>query len=235
MRRLALLFLTLAAVVSLNSSAIAKVQAVSTDGEATVYLVRNFAQDFDLWYDVRFPTSQGNRSWSFVSLLLMGRGTQSGSVSVGLSRAAGKPVVGFTDVTRPHATPAYRNVAVRCRAECTIELRGSRNAIVAFIDHRRAGTWLRKALALSKPYVQINGEVSAVGDRISARVVPIRTQIAGQPLPPPSCAFTTQGVRASRVNGELRFAGRRDPHEGATYVSLATGATGDTCHAATGL
>ncbi|HKU66177.1 MAG TPA: hypothetical protein VJP85_00185 [Candidatus Baltobacteraceae bacterium] len=215
----------------LTGPALGKVRAVSTDGEATVYLTEDFSGDFDLTYDVHFPASPGNHSWSVISLLLLGRTPGGGFVSVGLSRGSPRQTVlsAFTDAARAQASSVYRSSPVRCTTECTIELRGTKNAIFALADHRPIGTWQRKALALRRPYVQVNGEVSAIGDRISARLFAVRTKNGHRKLPVPTCAFTTQGVRAYAMRGGLRFSGRRSPSADATYVHLPDGATGDTC------
>lgn len=229
-----ILLLALATVVIAPSAGLAKVHALSTDGEATVYLTDNFSHDFDVSYDVYFPPPKSNRSWSFVSLLLLGRVSPSGSVGVGLSR--GSPhettLFGFTDATSAKGKPLYRSIDVRCESECNIELRGDLATIRASIDHQTVGRWSRRDLGLINPYIQINGEVSAVGDQILARLRPIRTQTGWRPLPNPTCAFTTQGVSAHAGGGVLTISGRRNPRAEATYVSLHTGATGDTCHEA---
>lgn len=205
--------------------------AVSTDGEATVYLTSDFSGDFDVSYDVQFPPSPGNRSWTFVSVLLLGRSAASGSVSVGLSRGAPRDTTlsAFTSAAQPKASPVYRNIPVNCKAECTIELRGDATTISALVDRRFVGTWSRKDLALSKPYVQINGEVTGLGDRISARLISVRSKAGNKVLPAPTCAFTTQGIRAYAMRDGLWLTGRRDPRADATYISLPAGTTGDTC------
>lgn len=229
------LLLSVAAILAMSTIGLAEVHAVSTDGEATVYLTADFAHDFDVSYDVQFPAWRGNRSLSFVSLLLLGRFSPSGSVGVGLSRGSPHETAlsGFTDAAGAKATPVYRSIAVPCSSECNLELRGNRTTIDAFIDHKVVGTWARKSLNLKNPYIQINGEVSAVGDRIVVRLTPVRMQVGSHSLPAPTCAFTTQGVTAqAAAGGGLTFTGRRDLHAAATYVSLLTGATGDTCHEA---
>lgn len=231
MHKKTLFLLGLAAILALPSVSAAKVHAVSTDGEATVYLTDDFAHDFDLSYDVHFPSSVKNRSWSAVTILLLGRVSSSGSIGIGLSRGSPREttLIGFTDAANAKASPAYRSIAVRCASECDIKLRGTSSKIFAFIDHRLAGMWTRKSLGIIRPYVQINGEVSAVGDRIFAHLTPVRTQVGNREVPRPTCAFTTQGIRARAAGSALTFKGRRDPHAFATYVSLLTGATGDTC------
>lgn len=234
MSRTALLFL-LAAMIAVPSIGLAKVRAVSTDGEATVYLTHDFTRAFDVSYEVHFAPSAENRSSTFVSILLLERTSGSRSIGVGLSRGSPREnrLSGFVDVTRPKAAAAYRSVPVRCTMECYLELRGTPGAVTALIDHRAVGTWARKSLGLTNPYIQINGEVSAVGDKISAQLTPVLARIGNIQLPRPTCAFTTQGVHAEMsAAGQLAFKGKRDTHAGATYVSLLTGATGDTCREA---
>lgn len=227
--------LALAAVVAMPSIGVAKVRAVSTDGEATVYRAGDFTREFDISYDVQFPPSQGNRSWTFVSLLLLGGRSGSGSISVGLSRGSSRDATfpGFVYVARPNSSPVYRRIEMQCSLHCAIELRGDSSNIYAVVRNRLVGTWRRTSLHLVKPYMQVNAEVTAIGDRISAHLTPLRSEIAGHPAPPPTCAFTTQGVRVHAAAGGLSFTGQRDPHAGATFISLQTGATGDTCREAT--
>lgn len=235
MRIVGVFFLVLAGVLAAPSMALAKVHAVSTDGEATVYLTGSLAHNFDVSYEVEYRPSRGNRSWTVISLLLLGRASPSGSIGVGLSRGSPRELAlsGFTDIGIVSGAPVYRRVHVRCAEKCLIELRGSATTISALIDGRLEGTWSRRSLRLLNPYIQINGEVSAIGDQISVSLTRVRARSESGRLPTPVCAFTTQGVHARAIgDGGLLFSGRRDPRADATYVSLSTGATGDTCREA---
>lgn len=235
MRVAGVFFLALVGVLAAPSMAFAKVHAVSTDGEATVYLTGSLARNFDVSYEVEYPPSRENRSWTVISLLLLGRTSPSGSIGVGLSRGSPRELAlsGFTDVGNVSGAPVYRSVHLRCAEKCLIELRGSATTISALIDRRLVGTWNRRSLHLLNPYIQINGEVSAIGDRISVSLNRVRARNESGRLPTPACAFTTQGVHARATgDGSLLFSGRRNPRADATYVSLSTGATGDTCRAA---
>jgi hypothetical protein len=203
-----------------------KVRAVSTDGEATVYLLHDFSRAFDLKYSVWFKPSPRNRSWSDVSVLLIGRSPSAGSVSVGLMR--GYPNAGtlsaLTMATRPGVRPAFKSIPVHCAHACAIELRGDARNVEALVQGRAVGVWMRADLALIKPYVQINGEVSATGDRIAAQMRPIHVVLSGRAIPHPKCAFTTQGVEPHRGrDGTIVFSGARRVNGRATFISLVNG------------
>lgn len=203
-----------------------KVRAASTDGEATVYLTRDFSHKFDLKYSVWLKPSPRNRSWTDVSLLLIGRNRFPGSVSVGLMR--GYPTTArlsaLTMANPPGGRPEFRSIPVNCSRGCTIELRGDAAYVRALVQGRSVGFWPRRNLSMEKPYVQINGEVSAKGDRISAQVRPIRAMVSGRLLPRPTCAFTTQGVEpSSRSDGTLEFSGARRTGARVTFLSLKDG------------
>jgi hypothetical protein len=229
----AVILLAAAISIACAAPAKAKVHAVSTDGEATVYVVNDFNRNFDLLYRVDFPQSRGNRGWTAVSVLLLGRTAASASIGAGFSRTPvknGSRLEAFTDADAAGQAAVYRSVPVACAPTCTLELRGDARTVSAFVNHREIGSWLRSRMGMSKPYVQINAEVSEIGDRIVAGFTPMRTEVRGRRIPPPTCAFTTQGVRAWRTAGAaLKFFGRRDPSADAAYISLIDGSSGDRC------
>lgn len=205
---------------------IGKVRARSTDGEATVYLTRDFSRAFDLKYSVWLKPAPRNRSWTDVSLLLIGRNAPAGSISVGLMRGYpnAETLSALTMASPPGTRPEFRSISVRCSRGCTIELRGDAANVQALVQGRPVGTWSRSELALVKPYVQINGEVSAKGDRIAAEVRPIRAVLSDRPLPRPKCAFTTQGVEPrTKRNGTIEFSGARHVGARITFVALPSG------------
>ncbi len=110
-------------------------------------------------------------------------------------------------------------------------LRGDNNWLYALVGGHRIGAWPRKTFSMVKPYAKINGEVSAVGDTISARLVPLRMLLNGRTLAKPTCAFTTQGVEPRSLGGDgwIEFSGVRHKAARVTYISLLNGSSGDTC------
>jgi len=220
-----LVSLTLA--VALGTAAVAKVTAVSTDGEGTVYLLGDFSGDFDVAYDVAFEPAPANRSWSTVSIALLGR-TPGASMSVGLSRGYPTPasLAGFTMANGPQQLMRYLPFPVTCTTTCLLELRSQQGFVYALIDGHRVGAWPRSAMPIAKPYVQLNAEVSRVGDHVAATLTPVHTLARGFALEAPVCAFTTQGVVPAAFGGRgaLRFSGARDPNGPVTYLALVNGA-----------
>ncbi|MEO6913058.1 MAG: hypothetical protein ABI182_03430 [Candidatus Baltobacteraceae bacterium] len=208
----------------------ASVHAVSTDGEATVYLRGHFGSDFDLVFDVEFGPQNRNRSWTFVSILLLGETQPSASASIGLSRGSPnqRTLSTFTYANDVGKSPVYRSFPIACVAICVIELRGTKTHLYALADGVVLGRWDRSNSLMQKPYVQLNAEVSAFGDRIQARLLPIRLIDGRGILPGPTCAFTTQGVVPSLKRG-IAFGGTRSRDAKAAFVSLATGVRGDKC------
>ncbi|MGH7727646.1 MAG: hypothetical protein ACREM2_02475 [Vulcanimicrobiaceae bacterium] len=201
-----------------TDSVTGKVTAVSSDGEATIYLLDDFSGTFDLAYRVRFEPAPSNRSWSTVSILLLPLCRPGSSLSVGLSR--GYPnsatLLAFTTTSSPGARSTYRPFPVQCPATCDLELRGDSYVVAAIVAGRRIARWPRARFPMRNPYVQINGEVGSIGDRIVARLSPLKTTLRGKPVPLPSCAFTTQGIEP-RVIGDrvLVIAGTRAAGGGA--------------------
>lgn len=209
----------------------ANVKAVSTDGEATVYLTADFSRNFDLDYQVVFLPAPKNKSWSTVSLLLLsGRGRGS-SVSVGLSRGYphASTLAAFTTSTAPGKKPSFESSPVTCTPTCRLQLRGSADALSAVVNGRRVGSWSRRSLAMRTPTIQLNAEVAELQDTISATVTPLSTVVAGTERRP-SCAFTTQGIEP-RLSADHRiiFTGARRKNARVTYIALVSGSTRDSC------
>src|SRR5271163_41417 len=77
--------------------------ALSTDGEATVYLMGDFTSDFDLRYRATLSASVSNRSWSTIGIMLLGRANPGRSVEIGLANGDpdGQTVVAFTSARYP--------------------------------------------------------------------------------------------------------------------------------------
>jgi hypothetical protein len=211
----------------------ADVTATSTDGEATVYVFGNFSSDFDLAYNARFNLAPSNRSWTTVSMLLMGSGPQDASLSVGLTRGYPKvsTLSGFTTSNAPGQQGNYQSFRIRCRWSCLIELRGTKDAVHAILSGHVVGSWNRRVFTMTRPYIQLNGEVHQAGDKISAELKAIRATVRGLHLKPPACAFTTQGVevRAIKPAGSIEFFGSRHAGARVTYFSLLDGVTGNSC------
>jgi hypothetical protein len=215
--------------------ACAKVRTISTDGEATIYLMGDYSRDFDLAYNVVFDPAPANRSWSSLTLSLLGPLQPSASISVGLTRGYPKAaaVRGFIASSRPRKPGAYKSFSVRCSLTCGIELRGDKTTVYALVNGRTVGTWDRKAFRVIRPYVQLNGEVNAIADRISARLYMVRALAGGKSLKP-TCAFTTQGVEPRAIGSSaVAFSGSRRQNARVTYISLMNGSTGDSCPRAT--
>ena len=63
----------------------ADVKAASSDGEATVYLLDNFSADFDLTYRAVLKPTAHNKSWSSLSILLVGSQIPGPGASVGVN------------------------------------------------------------------------------------------------------------------------------------------------------
>lgn len=231
-RTIPLSILILALAFALPFDLLAKVRTVSSDGEATVYLMGDYSGDFDLAYNVTFDPEPSNHSWSTVTLMLIGPLQPSAWISVGLSR--GYPTRAsfkvFTASGGPRKSGTYKNSSVRCALSCRIELRADKTTIYALVNGRKIETWARNAFTIIKPYVQLNGEVHAIGDRISARLDLARAVSAEKPLPRPLCAFTTQGVEARAIAPSgIAFSGARRRNARVTYVSLIDQSTGDSC------
>ncbi len=221
-------------VLASSEQSIAKVKAVSTDGEATVYLSKDFSGDFDLKYGVTLEPAPSNHAWTGVSLLLLDKQWPGSSVSVGLSR--GYPnaatLAGFTTSSRPRTQSKYKSFPLHCESACVVELRGDTRNVYASLNYRRIATWSRQTFPMIRPYIQINAEVSAVGDRIAARLRPIRIVLAEKSVPLPTCAFTTQGIEPKALGDSMIvFSGTRRVSSRATYISLLDGRAKDSCPA----
>ncbi|MDP9017107.1 MAG: hypothetical protein M3N19_02145 [Candidatus Eremiobacteraeota bacterium] len=228
-------FLALALVTSLllmvAMPALAKVKSASTDGEATIYLTGDFAQSFDIRYAVALRPAPHNHAWTGVSLLLLGREWPGSSMSIGLSR--GYPhadtLAVFTTSTHQGSKDVYDAVPVRCDGECVLELRGDPQSVSAILGSRTVRKWSRRSFPMLHPYIQINGEVSGMGDTIHASLRRLRATLIGKVLPEPICAFTTQGVEPHAIPGGFVIAGARMANGRVTYLSLLDGSTGDAC------
>lgn len=210
---------------------VGKLQSVSTDGEATVYFRNDFSGTFDLVYNVTLKPAPSNRAWTGVSVLLLGEAWPGSSVSVGMSRGYPKPgnLASFTTSAAPRAQSKYTTFPVHCQT-CLIELRGDDKNIYASIDGHGIAMWSRKTFPITKPYVQMNAEVTTVGDELSATFQRVRAEVNGKALPAPRCAFTTQGIEAGPLRGgTITFSGTRRVDARVTYVSLQDGSTGDEC------
>ncbi len=207
----------------------AAVKSVSTDGEATVYLMGNFSGTFDVAYSASLALAAHNKSWSALTILLVGTIIPCPGASIGL--ASGYPnartLTAFTDVTYSSLRNSYKSQRVNCPIRCVIELRGNKNNIYAFLDGKRLATWPRVDLSLIKPSIQLNAEAHGVGDVINASLVRIRTIAGGRILPHPTCAFTTRGVEPSGTTN-FKFTGTNRNAAGA-FIALATGAHSDKC------
>jgi hypothetical protein len=114
-------------------AAVAAVKSASSDGEATVYVIDKFSKDFDIAYRAVLKPGNRNKSWSTLSILLVGSRIPGPGATVGLvsdipnSRA----LRAFTYVVYPNSTYKYQNYTKNCRAGCILELRGDAARIYA--------------------------------------------------------------------------------------------------------
>lgn len=224
--------LAAAVVVALGSAtaAVAKVTSASPYGEATVYISRDFSVDFDLAYAVTMKASPTNASYTLAGMLLLSsQGSQ--SVEIGLQGADVKHATAqaFTSTIDAAGKSEFKTVGL-CQSTCHLELKGDATTIHALLNGVEIKAWPRSAIGMTHPYIQINGEVPIVGDKIDARFVPETTLLAGAVLPAPSCAFTTQGVEPTlAADGSFTIVGSRKPNGRVTYLAFADGRAMDTC------
>jgi hypothetical protein len=227
-----ILALSLATFVPLGQTgrvAVAAVKSVSPDGEATVYLSGAFSNDFDVAYRAVLQPRADNKSWSTLSILLVGGQIPGPGASVGVvSLPPGhRPVRAFTYVAYPSAKGQYESLSATCAAGCVIELRGDARNIHAYVDGKIVGSWSRSDLYLQHPSIQLNAEVHGSGDHIYASLTPVQTKIAERTLRSPTCALTTRGIEpAGRTT--LTFRGTTNA-AGGSFINLLTGARTDTC------
>lgn len=207
----------------------AAVTSASPDGEATVYLLGDFSGNFDIVYRGTLKPGPANKSWSTLSILLVGSRIPGPGVSVGLAevpshRGAIKP---FTYVVYPGATDDYVRHSMNCDVGCVLELRGDPRNVYAYVDGRRLGSWSRSDLYLRHPYVQLNAEVHEAGDSIRASLTAVRPVVAAGLVLHPTCGFTTRGI-VPAGHRTIAFRGTTD-NARATYTDLLTGARKDKC------
>jgi len=217
--------------IALSSTArvtIASVKAASSDGEATVYLAGSFSAEFDVAYRAVLKPGDHNKSWSTLSILLVGRQIPGPGASVGLVSDASHPRARpFTNVVYSNLKDDYKNYGASCTTGCVIRLRGTAARIYAYVDGKEMASWSRSDLYLQRPYVQLNAEVHAAGDSVDASLTPVRAVVAGHALPHPTCAFTTRGIEPAGL-AAITFHGKTNDAGGA-FVNLYTGARGDKC------
>jgi hypothetical protein len=206
------------------------VKAVSSDGEATVYLKGDFSGGFDVAYNAVLSSQPENRSSTYVDIMLIGRENPGPAIEVGLTHTmpGTSAVRVFTSATRKHGSSALGTFAAACLPACELVLRGDRESVHAvFIDRDgivEAGTWRRSDFRLIRPYVQLNGEVTGRGDQISATLAPVRVVAASRDIASPTCGFTTRGVEPLREsNGVLSLSGAYRPDAPTSFVDLRYG------------
>ncbi len=229
--RVVLLVILIAASVAIFTfhAAKAAVKSASSDGEATVYMIDGFTQDFDVAYRAVLKPGAKNRSWTTLSMLLVGSRIPGPGATVGL--ATGDPKFRdphpFVYVVYPDSTNAFHNFKTNCETGCTIELRGDGARIHAYVGGLELASWLRSDLYLEHPYIQLNAEAHAAGDTLVASLSPIRTMVAGRPIKNPTCAFTTRGIEPAG-HGTITFHGVTND-AGGTFVNLSTLRHEDKC------
>jgi hypothetical protein len=209
---------------------LAKVTSVSPYGEATVYISRDFSVDFDLAYAVTMKPFLTNASSTQAGVLILSsQGAQ--SVYIGVQGADLKHAVAraFTSTVDEAGKNEFKDLGA-CGPTCHIELKGDETTIHALVNGVEVNAWPRSKIGMIHPYVQINGEVPIVGDKIDARFTPEATLLAGVKLPPPSCAFTTQGVEPTLApSGTFTMVGSFVSGGRVTYLAFADGRAMDTC------
>lgn len=222
--RLLLLLLAAAACIAATSRHAPK--AVSTDGEATIYLLGDFRRGFNVAYNAVLPQERTNHGTTFVDVMLLGPRNPGGSVALGLTRSPpNQSLQAFVATTTAHGADHYGSFPVVCLPACSLILRGDRYGLYAFAltadGIRKLGSWARADLAIVRPYVQLNAEVATPGDRIGATLIPMRLVADSHDLAPPKCAFTTRGVMPRRdPGGMLHFTGAFRPEATAAFVDL---------------
>ncbi len=218
-----------------NVRSAATVKAVSTDGEATVYVTGDLSRNFIVSYQAALQPSPGNRSWTTVGVMLLGRTESGPSIEVGLARSASNALTGFTATQGLKSRASFKAFVVGCAPGCVLTVRADDKAYYAYIDAAQVGAWPRNQFAFVKPYIQLNAEAVKPGDSISAIFLPIRLVANGEVMPAPACAFTTRGIEPSRLpNGALQFTGTYHAGAPAAFVTLTTGQRGDRCSGARG-
>jgi hypothetical protein len=213
-----------------------RVHAISTDGEATVYLTGNFSRGFNVAYDAVLRPSPQNRSTTFLGIMLIGRRNPGPGIELGLTRAtsSAQSLRVFVSVSTPHGGAHFASFRESCAPACGLILRGDRYGLYAFVAAsdgiHKVGSWARADFQFVRPYVQLNGEVAQPGDRIAAALIPVRIVADARDLPTPTCAFTTRGVIARRnPGGTLTFTGSYRPEAAASFIDLRTGKLVDRC------
>jgi hypothetical protein len=204
------------------------VKSASTDGEATVYIVGDFKKSFDLKYRAMLQPGKTNRSWTALSILLIGSHIPGPGVSVGLFSVDRRSTVRpFSFVTYPDLSSFSVKPNKKCSAGCVIELRGDTSRIYAYAAGNEVASWSRSDLNLQAPYIQFNAETHAVGDSLVAALDPITETVNARHVEGPSCAFTTRGIKPTGRT-QFKFSGTMNNSEG-DFVNLSSGRRNDKC------
>lgn len=209
---------------------------VSTDGEATVYVMGEFSRGFNLAYYAVLRPTPTNRSNTFIGIMLLGRRNPGSSIALGLTRAASiaHALRFYLSISAKNGGNHYTTFPAACSPSCELILRGDRYALYAFVvtedGIRKLGAWSRADLELVRPYVQLNGEVTRPGDSIAGALTPIRMVADSLDLSAPTCAFTTRGILPRRdPNGTLTFSGSYGIEAPASFIDLKSGRFVDRC------
>jgi hypothetical protein len=234
-KMMALVFLALA----LAATPAPKIKAVSTDGEATMYVKGDFSGGFNVAYGAVLRSMPANRSATFLDVMLIGRQNPGPAVELGLTRDARNgfgALRAFTAVTTRYGARRYSEAPIACAPACVLILRGDsrsfRASVMSDDGYREIGSWDRRDFDLREPYVQLNGEVAKTGDAIYGVLAPVRVVAAARELGTPSCAFTTRGVVPSRLpGGMLTFTGANRNGAPVTFVDLTRNRTVTRCAA----
>lgn len=229
MSKNAVALIVLGVLVLSTRDAMSAVKSASSDGEATAYLLGPFSSEFDIAYRAVLKPGAHNKSWSTLSMLLVGSRIPGPGASVGLAstpphQRSARP---FSYVNYPDLKDDYEDRSVNCDRGCTIELRADARTVYAYVQRRMLASWSRSDLYLQHPSIQLNAEVHEAGDSVYASLTPIRAIVAGRAIRQPTCAFTTRGIEPFKGTA-LVFRGTTN-NAAAAYVDLATGVRADKC------
>jgi hypothetical protein len=214
-------------VMTLNGAFAAAATAFSTDGEATVYRSGDFRGDFTLEYRALLEPQPRNKTWSTLSVTLLGGSPPADAITIGLFPDAGVAHVFTSAVHNGAAT--FHDTRIICSRACTLGLHGDRGSIVAVVAGKLVNAWPRFSFGLPHPTVQLNAEVSGSDDRIRASLTPVKERAARVQLGMPLCGFTTQGVFPESDAGTLRFSGSFVRGAPANYIDLRNGRRLERC------
>jgi hypothetical protein len=211
----------------LNGGYVFSATAFSTDGEATVYRDGDYRGDFMLAYRAAVRVQPRNKAWSTLSVTFLGGPPPADAITIGLIPDRDGAHV-FTSTMR-NGIGTFRDTQIVCSKQCNIAIRSRHGSISALVAGKVISSWPRFAFSLPRPTVQLNAEVSGLGDRIQATLTPLEERAATVRLATPVCAFTTQGVIPLANARTLGFHGSFVRNVPAHYIDLRNGRRFERC------